>query len=131
LLHWRNFEKEDLPMKTIVALLLPLALAGCVTAEAQAPMPVTEQEEQATDFAWFRCLQNAVRKMDDGVSDASTIAMAVAPMCSREFAAVVEVYERKRPPSNPAVRRMFEQGVQRQNQNKALQFVLEHRTSRR
>ena len=59
-------------MKAIVT---ATVLALFVTAAAKA-------EENAPELAYVNCLANTVEKLDDGRSDAQTIAMAVASDCA-------------------------------------------------
>ena len=61
-----------------------MLLAGCET-KPPAPRATSEEREQALS-ALNACLQAAARKLDDGRSEASTVALALRPSCAAEFA---------------------------------------------
>ena len=75
----------------------PIALIGIVLACVLAnpayskTEPATEAEVDSADEAHLGCLHDAVESLDDGISDAATIAAAVAPSCSATMAHLVEV----------------------------------------
>lgn len=60
--------------------------ASIVAAAAVAVAPASEQPSENLDRtaerAWMACLIKNARDLDDGVSDAKTIASAVAPLCA-------------------------------------------------
>jgi hypothetical protein len=51
--------------------------------------PATEKEKRDAFFAHFSSLDAAAREMDDGRSDASTIALGVKFLCATQFACTV------------------------------------------
>jgi hypothetical protein len=116
-------------MKAIVTgLLMVLVMMACETVpQAQ---PATDQEMDAAFKAMFDCLETFARKMDDGTSDASSVALGVQGMCRREFNRTIEVGERG---LNPVARRTFEKKVQPENllHENAVQMVLKVRKDRK
>jgi len=57
------------------------------------PSPnATDEEKQAAQTARVACLRNAARKLDDGKSDATTIATAMHEMCVAEYMKSIEAY---------------------------------------
>jgi hypothetical protein len=46
---------------------------------------VTEQEKNEASEAFIACLVAADRRLDDHISDASTIALALRPFCNAQF----------------------------------------------
>jgi len=64
------------------AAILGLAIAGCADA------PASQVEKDAADTELFTCLSSAAARLDDGRSDAGTVAVAVIGACGREFVAV-------------------------------------------
>ena len=69
-------------MQRILCGLLCSLLIGCATK----PPEATEQEKQDANLAFLACLHAAVPALDDGVSDAGTVALALRPKCAAEFA---------------------------------------------
>ncbi|WP_158816925.1 hypothetical protein [Methylocapsa sp. S129] len=74
-------------MVRYVAAILALIVAGC----AAEPPPATQAEKDSSELALFTCLSSASKQLDDGRSDAGTVAIAVMGGCGREFVAVDEV----------------------------------------
>lgn len=72
-----------------------LFVSGC----ASGPPPASDAEKNEAIKAHFLCLVNAAAKMDDHRSDAATIAIAIEPMCAREFEVVIETFSRAAPNS--------------------------------
>ena len=100
--------------------LAALLLTACSTSVPAA----TEQEKSDAMRAYVSCLHNAARKMDDGKSDAATIAIALKPVCAAEFANSVQVAERG---MNLQVKRMFEDRMQGHQIEIATVAVLDER----
>jgi len=67
-------------------------LAGCET-KTPAP-PATSGEREQAVVALNACLQVAARKLDDGKSEANTVALALKPSCATEFALSRDLYAR-------------------------------------
>ncbi len=80
-------------MRIIAAGTLALTLAGCLSgcASSPSPPPVTEQEKNEAAGALIACLVAADRRLDDHISDASTIALALRPSCNAQFARSFEL----------------------------------------
>jgi hypothetical protein len=74
-------------VRTIAACTLALTLAGSLSdcASSPSPQPVTEQEKNEASEAFIACLVAADRRLDDHISDASTIALALRPFCNAQF----------------------------------------------
>jgi hypothetical protein len=89
--------------------------------------PATEKEKRDAFFAYFSCLDAAAREMDDGRSDASTIALGIKSLCASQFARTVELEGRS---LNPAARRLLESKVQDGQLEMATQAVLAGRADR-
>jgi hypothetical protein len=73
--------------------IIPLMLAAC----SPLPPPATEDEQRESVDRLFDCLFAAARRMDDGVSDARTIAVAIQPLCETEFRASIALLARHLP----------------------------------
>jgi hypothetical protein len=56
---------------TLLAFAMTAGLAGCATPE----------ERRATQSAWSECIMRAAGSLDDGKTDALTIAMGIIPQC--------------------------------------------------
>ncbi len=110
------------PTTTLVILLTTTCLAA-----SQQP-PATEKEKRDAYFAYFSCLDAAASEMDDGRSDASTIALGVKSLCASQFAPTVELERRS---LNPAARRWFESKVQNSQLEMATRAVLPGRANKR
>jgi hypothetical protein len=89
--------------------------------------PATEKEKHDAFFAYFSCLDAAAREMDDGRSDASTIALGVKSLCASQFALTVELEGRS---LNPAARQLSGSKVQDSQLEMATQAVLAGRADR-
>jgi hypothetical protein len=89
--------------------------------------PATEKEKHDAFFAYFSCLDAAAREMDDGRSDASTIALGIKSLCASQFARTVELEGRSR---NPVAQRPFESKAQNSQLEMAMEAVLAERADR-
>lgn len=81
-----------LVVRIIITCTLILSLAGCET-KPPAPPATSENREQVLS-ALNACLQAAARKLDDGRSEASTVALALRPSCAAEFGRWRDLYAR-------------------------------------
>lgn len=101
---------------------LLLALAACTTTPR---LPPASEEEQSASVARFvACLNKNAPKLDDRVSDASTIASALIDgPCAVEFAASKETYTRN---MTERERIVFEANATAPHQV-AVDIVLRHR----
>lgn len=86
-------------MKIRVALLaiLTLLTAGCVTSNAVRPTKVahSDQELKQSKIAMneeFACGLRHVSEIDDGISDARTVALALSALCIKEQTAATEAF---------------------------------------
>jgi hypothetical protein len=111
-------------MRIAAACTLALTLAGC----AANPPQATDQERNEALTALNACLHAAARKLDDGRSEASTIALGLRPLCAAEYVRSRDVYGRH---LNPAARRMYDQKEQAVFIQIATAVVLEERARRR
>ena len=80
-------------VRIIITCTIVTLLAGCET-KPPAPPPATSGEREQAVIALNACLQAAARKLDDGKSEASTVASALRPSCSAEFARSRDLYAR-------------------------------------
>lgn len=74
-----------------IAVSVCLLLCACVSG---GPPPATSQEGEAAQTKWLDCMIQAAIRLDDHRSDASTVAMAVASACAKEYVASAETYTR-------------------------------------
>jgi hypothetical protein len=111
-------------MRVIVACALALALAGCVTG----PPAASVQERNDTLRTLNVCLDAAARKLDDGTSDASTIALGMRPACAGEYARSRDAYASD---LNPAAARIFHRSDDQMFIQIATAAVLNERADRR
>jgi hypothetical protein len=110
-------------VRIVVACTLALTLAGC----ASNPPQATDQERNEAMTALDACLHAAARKLDDGRSEASTIALGLRPSCAAEFVRSRDVYGRQ---LNPAARQMYDDKEQAAFIQIATAAVLEERARR-
>jgi len=73
------------------------------------------------------CLHAAARKLDDGRSEASTIALGLRPLCAAEFVRSRDVFGRH---LNPVARQMYDQKEQAAFIQIATAVVLDERAKR-
>jgi len=106
------------------AIIAATLVAACTTA---LPTPSTDQEKNDAIKAWFVCLHAQARKMDDGRSDAASIALAIAPLCYAEFKNSLNVEAKG---MNPQVQRILEDRVQGKQIEYATAAVLDERKAR-
>lgn len=83
-----------------------LAATGCVTSNQNASpaQPASAAEKKAAMDTYMRCLYKNAHEMDDGRSDARTVAIAVRGVCRNFYMQVQEVYAQG---ENAQVRRAF------------------------
>jgi len=104
---------------------LLLTLGGCA-----APLPAephaSDAEKRSAVAAYSNCLIPYAKRLDDGRSDAKTIAQAMRGACPREFGAVYETASRG---ENSAVKEMMRQRFGSLGDDLALKVVLDVRHS--
>ena len=91
------------------------------------PPPATESEKNAALMAYLTCLHDAARKMDDGKSDAMSVALTIKPLCAGEFRTVVKVRGRD---MNREAFGMFEDRMEPKQLELATTAVLDERKPR-
>lgn len=105
-------------MHTSTILIACGLLAGCA---AVASPPASEEERTTASNAAFECLDAAVRKFDDHVSDASSIAIAAVGSCEGKLKAMDDVFLRQ---ETQAVRRLMAPDAPQLHLKIALRSVL-------
>jgi hypothetical protein len=111
-------------VRIIAALAIALMVAGCI---ASAPVATDRQRDDAL-LTLNTCLDTAARKLDDGTSEASTIALGMRPACAREFAWSRDVYASN---LNPAAAQIFHRSDDQAFIQLATAAVLSERATRR
>jgi hypothetical protein len=89
--------------------------------------PATEQEKSDAMGAYISCLHSAARKIDDGKSDAMSVALALKPLCVAEFRKSITTHSQG---MNPEARRMFEDRIEARQLAFCTTVVLEERKMR-
>ena len=112
-----------LVVRIIITCTLVMLLAGCET-KPQAPPATSEDREQALNA----CLRAAARKLDDGRSEASTVALALRPSCTAEFARSRDIYARS---ISSQASQMYHKMDDQTFKRAATNAVLEERAQRR
>ena len=90
-------------------------------------LAVNLDEKSDAMRAYISCLHSAPRKIDDGKSDAMSVALALKPLCVAEFTKSVKIQGQG---MNPQARRMFEDRVAARQLEIGTTAVLEERKSR-
>lgn len=93
------------------------ALAACA---GSAP-PASKAEEQAADEAFYSCIETNAKAMDDGRSDASTVAAVVRSACKEQFGRSLAVSARA---LSPAAQQAFFRSMQGKDFEYAIRTVL-------
>jgi hypothetical protein len=112
-------------VRIIAACTLALALADCV---ATPPPQATDQERSEVLMTLEVCLHAAAKKLDDGRSEASTVALGLRPSCAGEFARSRDIYARS---LNPAAAQIFHRSDDQAFMQTATAVVLDERAKRR
>ena len=102
--------------------LLLFAFAGEALSQAADPEKVAAHKDH------HACLYRAARDLDDGRSDAATIARGIMPMCSTEWARIMASYARS---MSGRAFAGFEANVSKTRIDDATRAVLVHRSSKR
>ncbi|WP_318826635.1 hypothetical protein [Burkholderia cepacia] len=73
-----------------------IVLAGCSTSN-QSSVRATKADEDAATKAYLNCATNQIRILDDGTSDARTIAIGATTACTAEYQHMSAVGAARRP----------------------------------
>lgn len=111
-------------MRIIAACTVLLILVGCATR----PPEASQQQQNEGLEALVACLHAAARKLDDGRSEASTIALGLRPSCAGEFARSRDVAASS---LNPAAAQIFHRSDDASFMQIATAIVLDERAKRR
>jgi hypothetical protein len=90
--------------------------------------PPSADEESAAAESLMACVAKAVTRLDDGVSDARTVAMSVEPVCSKENRHALEVYTRGMSPYEAA---LFDEKYPESFMEVVVTVILDQRAKRR
>jgi hypothetical protein len=88
------------------ALFVAIALAGCVAIPSPAEMARLKSDSDEAMRMDANCASANIAKVDDGFSDASSVALALSSVCIAEYARATEVFGLANL-DNDAQRRMF------------------------
>lgn len=104
-------------MKITLSLLVLIMLVGCVETQK-----ISKQESDTRVFvansalkASKECGEMNVRNVDDGISDASTVALALANFCSKEYEQSIKAWAEAKI-NRPNERMMFENSMRSSRQ---------------
>lgn len=111
--------------KSLVIIASITILAGCA-AQQVTQTAASDAEKRATVVAYSNCLIPYAKNLDDGRSDAKTIAQAMRGACAKESAALYETSSRG---ENDAVKEMIRQRFGSLKDDLALKVVLDVRHS--
>jgi hypothetical protein len=83
-------------MKTFnyIGVLLALFMTSCATAPKHSSTPTptpSDAEKTAAMNDYVKCIEDGARRLDNGESDASLMALALQPDCDEEFSRYVEI----------------------------------------
>jgi hypothetical protein len=104
-----------------------LTLACSYVAGAVAQTTASDAEKKGTVEAYMNCLVPYAKRLDDGRSDAQTIAKAMSGACSKESEAVGEILSRG---ESEDVKARVRKGLRSIEEHAALQVVLDNRNSK-
>ncbi len=107
-------------MKTaIAALVFSVLVCGCATRPA-----ATDAEKTSAMQDFVACSYETAKRLDDGMSDASTIALAVEPNCRSQFQRTKDLQAQA---MNPEAARMFNAKADDAELGLVTQIVLKER----
>jgi hypothetical protein len=110
----------------LLIVIIAICLFGCTNASSV--VEASSQEKTDTFDALFACLHSAAKKLDDGRSDATSIAFGMRPICEGEFRRTRDIEGRK---LNPMARRLYDQKDSEAFLSIATTVVLDERAKRR
>jgi hypothetical protein len=100
-------------------------LGGCAHHEVEpTPAPASQLEKNAALTSYMNCLAPYAKRLDDGKSDARTIAQAMRGACPGEMESVIETISRG---ENNRVKMMMRQQFGSVEESTALKVVLDVR----
>ena len=114
-------------MKQILILIFVLSLIGCEFMKERYVPPASESE---IDFAWsdvYKCLKSNMA-IDDGISDASTIAKSLVGLCRNEYNQAAYAHVKGQ---NQRVQQIYFAKVGNSYVDHATSYVLIHRKKAR
>lgn len=109
-----------------VPLMLCLVLTGCASAQYRSVDPAVK-ETASHDWVW--CVGDAIKRLDDGVSDARSIAYGAAAQCLKQYNAYVEAGAAQL--AAPQARMYFRRDADAEKIQWVTSFVLQLRAKRR
>lgn len=68
----------------ILSAVVALGLSGCMTTEEEAA------RQKTFTSAWNDCVFDAIPRMDDGKTDALTVAVGISPLCAPQYNALTQ-----------------------------------------
>jgi hypothetical protein len=80
----RALRSAERRVRAVAVLLVGTALVGCGSSD------LAERQTSELNRSYVTCLKNEARRVDAGVAEPATIAMAIWPTCSRFFARMRE-----------------------------------------
>jgi hypothetical protein len=114
-------------MKKTMLCLVIAATGGCASRQA-APVPASAFEKESALKDYMNCLVPYAKRLDDGVSDARTIASGMVGACQQEFEYVFDTTTRA---DNGAVKQTLRHHQSQMQANTALTVVLSTRAAAR
>ena len=112
-------------MKNCGSIFLALGLVAC-TPVTQNAVQYSELDKQKSMQAYKECMVANIKNLDDGISDANTIASAVASICKPKYISYLEIISSN---DTPAVKKILINRANSSSQNDlVLPMVLKLRT---
>jgi hypothetical protein len=115
-----------------IYLLAPLLLTACLATSPESPMPLgTKQDSDVAMRAYQSCTRVQAATLDDGISDANTVASAVYAACSQEARASKEAFIRTKTSNSRYIEEFLnDPGIDSDTRQTALRSVFEVRSLR-
>jgi hypothetical protein len=116
-------------MKKLFCIFLIIITSGCGINDDARPLQQFTKEEKDRRFSKFlSCLQMKAKEVDDKVSDAYTIANAVASLCFIEGDSASELYATE---LNQNAKNLYMEKVRKEYVKRALVTVLQERNRKK
>ena len=116
-----------MPTHITLLLFIFVTLSGCAGQQASLPKISVEEENLITEN-WANCVARSITALDDGISDARTIARATVGACPDEFKKFFDSFTQN---DNSAVKRSLWLKRHELQSDFALPLVLKVRQSKR